>query len=208
MSEKPNEASRVYKFGAFVLNARERLLIRDEIPVQLAPKAFDLLLVLLDNNGSLMTKEVLFELVWPEATVEEGNIPYNISLVRKALGDSATDPLYIATVSKQGYRFIAPVTISPTSQSDEKVVTDRADIEMVNGVDELNAKVHSEGERDYSPFRKHLGHLLGACVLYALYYSVAFILETAYQYETYGSRALRLVPFIIFLDPDHVFGWS
>src|ERR1044072_2859832 len=109
MSEKAKRKSSVYEFGPFVLNVREHLLTKDNVPVSLPPKAFDLLLVLVESSGSLLRKEDLFELVWPEASVEEGNIPYNIALVRKALGDSAADPLYIATVSKQGYRFIAAV---------------------------------------------------------------------------------------------------
>lgn len=211
MSEKPNEASRVYEFGPFVLNARERLLTSGDVPVSLPSKAFDLLLVLLDNRGSLMKKEELLELVWPDTAVEEGNIAYNISLVRKALGDSATDHVYIATVSKQGYRFIAPVTVksevvaetiplnsdSDTAESRyrEEVVVELATVETVYGKD-TNTEVNSKRESDYSPFKEHLRHLLGACVLYALYYSVAFVLETAYQYETYGSRALTRAPFI------------
>jgi DNA-binding winged helix-turn-helix (wHTH) protein len=212
MSEKPNKASKVYEFGPFLLNVRERLLTRGDIPIALPPKAFDLLLVLLDNNGSLTKKEDLFELVWPGATVEEGNIAYNIRLVRKALGDSATYPVYIATVSKQGYRFIAPVTlksevvaetISPKSDSDTaetkyREEVQRAAAETVDITEDRNADVHWGKEHDYSPLKKHFPHILSACVLYALYYSVAFILETAYQYETYGSRALTFAPFVFF----------
>lgn len=197
MSEKLIESSRIYEFGPFVVNVRERLLTRQNAPVALPPKAFDLLLVLLDNKGSLMKKEDLFDLVWQGATVEEGNIAYSIRLVRKALGDSATHPIYIATISKQGYRFIAPVTIrservgveSPSfaSQSDEQVTVENTVMELVRRVD-----------HKYFPFKKHFRHLLGACVLYALYYSVAFVLETSYQYETYGGRALHFAPFIFF----------
>lgn len=128
MSEKPRKASKVYEFGPFDLNVRERLLTRGDIPVPLPPKAFDLLLVLLDNKGSLMKKEDLFELVWSGATVEEGNIAYNIRSVRKALGDSATDPVYIATVSKQGYRFIAPVTVK--SEIEAEMISPRSESEI------------------------------------------------------------------------------
>lgn len=191
MSEKPNEASKVYEFGPFVLNARERLLTNSGVPVSLPSKAFELLLVLLDNQGFLMKKEDLLELVWPDTTVEEGNIAYNIRLVRKALGDSATDSVFIATVPKQGYRFIEPVTVRS-----EVVVETVSPVESVSVTENTNTEVKWEGGYDYAPFKKHLRHLLGACVLYALYYSVAFVLETAYQYETYGSRALKLVPFV------------
>lgn len=68
----------------------------------------------------------------------------------------------------------------------------------MNITEDRNAEVYWGEEHDYSPFKKHLRHLLSACVLYALYYSVAFILETAYQYETYGNRALTFAPFVFF----------
>ena len=161
-----------------------------------------------------MKKEDLFELVWSGATVEEGNIAYNIRLVRKALGDSATDPVYIATVSKQGYRFIGPVTvkseieaemISPRSESEiaetryrEEVVVERAPAETVDITEERKAEVYWGKYRITHRSKSTVGTLLSACVLYALYYSVAFILETAYQYETYGNRALTFAPFVFF----------
>ncbi|HET6975297.1 MAG TPA: transcriptional regulator [Pyrinomonadaceae bacterium] len=185
------DSNGVYEFGAFVLNARERLLTKDTLPVSLPPKAFDLLLVLVQNNGSLMKKEDLFDLLWPVEAVEEGNIPYNIALVRKALGDRATKPLYIATIPKQGYRFIATV-------KSQVATADPALIAESETVDKERTAVLRRTRPDYSPFKKHLRHLLGACILYALYYSVAFVLETAYQYETYGSRAVRFASIMFF----------
>lgn len=212
MSEKAREKSSVYEFGPFVLNVREHLLTKGKVPVSLPPKAFDLLLVLVESSGSLLRKEDLFELVWPGESVEEGNIPYNIALVRKALGDSAAGPVYIATVSKQGYRFIAAVKCKPAperspiksesgsvdNRADEESLVQHADVDTVTAVPGANGKVHSQSQLDYSPLKRHLPHLLGACILYALYYPVAFILEIAYQYESYGSRALKFTPLIFF----------
>jgi DNA-binding winged helix-turn-helix (wHTH) protein len=109
MVAKQPRINRLYEFGSFVLDPAEYLLTTNGTPVSLPPRAFDLLVVLVESDGRLMTKENLLNCVWQDVAVEEGNIPYNISLVRKALGDDAAAPRYVATVSKLGYRFIAPV---------------------------------------------------------------------------------------------------
>jgi DNA-binding winged helix-turn-helix (wHTH) protein len=99
----------VYAFGPFVLDAGERLLLKDGSPLPLPPKAFDTLVVLVRNNRRLVRKDDLLDAVWPGLTVEDGNVSLNVHLVRKALGDSAAEPCFIETVTRQGYRFIAPV---------------------------------------------------------------------------------------------------
>src|SRR5262245_5046578 len=70
----------LYEFGPFRLNARERLLLRDGESVSLTPKAFDLLLALVERHGHLLEKAELMKLVWPDTFVEEANVSYNISL--------------------------------------------------------------------------------------------------------------------------------
>lgn len=103
------ENNQFYSFGPFQLNVRERLLLRDGIRVPLQPKAFDILVMLVSNAGRLITKDELMHVVWGDLAVEEGNLPLNISLLRKALNDRADDPLYIGTVTRRGYRFLAEV---------------------------------------------------------------------------------------------------
>ncbi len=98
-----------FQFGDFLLVPRERLLLRDQKPVPLTGKAFDLLLVLVPRSGQLVSKSELLQEVWPERFVEEVNLSVNISAVRKALGPGGT--ALIQTVSKHGYRFVAPVTV-------------------------------------------------------------------------------------------------
>ena len=92
-----------------MIDVQERVFERDSEPVLLTPKAFDLLAVLVEHLGRLLTKEELLRTVWPDAFVEESNLAYNIFALRKALGDAAEDPKYIETVPKRGYRFIAAV---------------------------------------------------------------------------------------------------
>ncbi len=194
MLAKQPQVIGLYEFGPFVLNAAEHLLISNGTPVSLPPKAFGLLVVLVENNGSLVTKDDLLRTVWQDVSVEEGNIPYSVSLVRKALGDNAASPRYVATVSKLGYRFIAPVkglTESPNGQPAIKT-------ELENNPSYLQEETRdpTSGLSLSSPLRSHVWHLLAVSVLYALYYSVAFMLEVAYEFETYGVRALSITPLI------------
>jgi DNA-binding winged helix-turn-helix (wHTH) protein/Tol biopolymer transport system component len=106
MRKQENE---LYEFGPFRINSRERLLSRDGEPLQLTPKAFETLLVLIKNSGHLMLKEELMKAVWPDSFVEEVNLSQNISTLRKALGDAAQGSRYIVTVPGQGYRFVGEV---------------------------------------------------------------------------------------------------
>jgi len=80
----PEERGQLYRFGAFTVDAARRLLLRDDRPVPLNPKAFELLVVLVQNRGQLMTKDELLERVWPNQFVEEGNLAVHMSAVRKA----------------------------------------------------------------------------------------------------------------------------
>lgn len=102
-------ANRVYYFGAFCLIPAEKQLLRYGEPIRLAPKAFDLLLVLIQNQGCLVTKERLLAEVWPHVFVEEANLSVNIASLRKVLVEG-DDRRYIETVPKRGYRFVGKVS--------------------------------------------------------------------------------------------------
>jgi DNA-binding winged helix-turn-helix (wHTH) protein len=103
------QASHIYEFGPYRLDMAERRLLHGGESVPLTPKAFDLLLVLVEHRGHLLQKEELLEAVWRDAFVEEANLSYNISALRKALGESPEGGRYIETVPKRGYRFAAKV---------------------------------------------------------------------------------------------------
>jgi len=99
-----------YEFADFLLDPAEQLLSRsngDAVP--LTPKAFLTLLVLLQNSGRTVEKEELLKEVWPGTFVEEGNLTVTIFMLRKSLGEGKTEPKYIKTVPRRGYRFVAPV---------------------------------------------------------------------------------------------------
>lgn len=98
-----------FEFEEFVLDAKERTLLRYSEPVPLTPKAFQLLLVLLENQGRLVKKDELMQAVWADSFVEDGNLTFTIRLLRKALKDSPQKPRFIKTVPLYGYKFIADV---------------------------------------------------------------------------------------------------
>ncbi len=99
-----------YQFGEFTVDCDQKVLLRNGSPLSLAPKVFDTLLILVDNNGRLVEKDELIKRLWPNSFVEESNLTFNIQQVRKILGDNAREPRFIETVAKRGYRFIAKVT--------------------------------------------------------------------------------------------------
>ena len=104
--------SSFYRFGQFVLDPARRTLSRADSPVSLTPKAFDVLLFLVQNPNRLVTKEELLQAVWGDTVVEEGNLTQYISHLRKALGDDSEDIRLIVTIARKGYQFTARVTVA------------------------------------------------------------------------------------------------
>ena len=82
-----------------------------EGPVRIGGRAFDLLTVLVERAGELVSKQELMSSVWPDTFVEEGNLKVNIAGLRRALGECSGEPRFIATVIGRGYRFIEPVDL-------------------------------------------------------------------------------------------------
>jgi len=101
----------LYEFGPFQLDHSERRLSQQGRPVPLTPKAFQTLLVLVQNPGRVVEKEELLKTVWPDTFVEEATLAQNVFTLRKQLGDDRSEAIYIETVPKRGYRFVAPVRL-------------------------------------------------------------------------------------------------
>ncbi|HEY9433048.1 MAG TPA: winged helix-turn-helix domain-containing protein [Blastocatellia bacterium] len=97
-----------YEFGPFRLDTAERLLLRDGQHVPLTPKAFETLLILVENCGRVIDKDELLKKVWPDTFVEEVNLAKNVSYLRKILGGEEAAQ-YIETIPKRGYRFVVSV---------------------------------------------------------------------------------------------------
>jgi len=94
-----------YRFGAFELQPDKRRLLKDGATILLRPRAFDLLVALVERAGHLVTKDELLDRVWPKMVVEEAALHVQVSALRKVLGADA-----ITTVSGRGYQFTLPVT--------------------------------------------------------------------------------------------------
>ena len=101
--------SSLYEFGLFTVQPDERLLLREGRPVSLTPKAFDLLIQLVERPGQLVGKQELMTALWPDTFVEETNLAYTMSALRRALGDGQNGNQFIQTVPTRGYRFVSPV---------------------------------------------------------------------------------------------------
>jgi Tol biopolymer transport system component/DNA-binding winged helix-turn-helix (wHTH) protein len=101
--------NQLYRFGKFQIDAVKRVLLCEDAPVPLPPKAFEVLLVLVEHNQRVLGKDELMSLVWGERVVEENNLTRHISTLRKVLGESPNDHHYIVTVPGRGYSFVAPV---------------------------------------------------------------------------------------------------
>jgi DNA-binding winged helix-turn-helix (wHTH) protein/TolB-like protein/Tfp pilus assembly protein PilF len=102
--------SHSYEFGRFRLKTAERILLREGELVPLTPKVYDILITLVEHRGQVVAKDDLMKRVWPSTYVEEGNLTQNISLLRKALGESPGGVQFIETVPRRGYRFVADIS--------------------------------------------------------------------------------------------------
>src|SRR5215831_15372044 len=107
----------LYEFGPFRVDPEKELLLRDRETVALAPKAFQILLVLVRHSKEVVTKDDLIKSVWPDTFVEEANLSRNIFMLRKALGESSKDHQYILTVPGRGYRLAESVRLVPQQEA-------------------------------------------------------------------------------------------
>ncbi len=98
-----------YEFGDYALDLSQRILLHEGRHIPLTPKAYDILLALVENNGRIVSKEELMQRVWPDSFVEEINLAKNISVLRKTLTNGADGREFIDTVARRGYRFRAEV---------------------------------------------------------------------------------------------------
>jgi Tol biopolymer transport system component/DNA-binding winged helix-turn-helix (wHTH) protein len=105
-----NAASSLYEFGSYRVDVEQRTFTREGRTVPLAPKTFELLLLLVRSPGRAFSKQELMTALWPDVSVEEANLSFQISTLRKALGQDAG---WIETVPKHGYRFAAGVRTVP-----------------------------------------------------------------------------------------------
>ena len=119
----PLEAQ-TFVFEGFHLDVARRKLTGPDGPVEVPSRAFDVLLYMVAHAGELLDKPSILKAVWPTTVVEEGNLSQCIFALRRALGDTASEPRFIATVTGRGYQFVAQVReVSPVVGSAETATT-------------------------------------------------------------------------------------
>lgn len=135
------KASTDYRFGPFRLDLRTGILWRGEEPVALAPKASELLVLLVREGEHGLTKTELLERLWPDTVVLENNLTVAISALRKALGESASAPRYVQTLPRRGYRFVPgtleagqrPAPPESSTRPEAPFVGRERELEMLSG---------------------------------------------------------------------------
>jgi DNA-binding winged helix-turn-helix (wHTH) protein/Tol biopolymer transport system component len=115
--------AQTFKFADFELDPAKRLLLKDDKSVPLKPKTFDLLLVLVENHGEILSKDELLNMVWAGQFVEENNLTVHISALRKLLGEKKGEHQFIVNVPGKGYKFVAELN---ETESSEFVVESRS----------------------------------------------------------------------------------
>src|ERR1035438_6843042 len=108
----------LYRFGLFALDVSALALTKNGIRVRLQDQPLQLLVLLLERSGEIVTREELRQRLWPSNTFVDFDKSLGVAVlkVRDALGDSATNPTFLETLPRRGYRFIAPVTAELKSQ--------------------------------------------------------------------------------------------
>src|SRR5205085_6403350 len=116
-----DSANNYYEFDSFQVDARRRLLFHEGRPVRVTPKAFEILLGLVQSGGRVISKDEMMTTIWPNCFVEEGNLAQNIFLLRRILGERKNEHKFIITIPGVGYRFAPYVRQSSVGPAIRKV---------------------------------------------------------------------------------------
>ena len=104
-----------FVFGTFRLLTAQRILLQDGKPLHLGSRALDVLVALVESAGDTIHKDKLIARVWPDILVHEANLRFQVTTLRKALGDGRDGNRFIANIPGRGYTFVAPVKIGRAS---------------------------------------------------------------------------------------------
>jgi DNA-binding winged helix-turn-helix (wHTH) protein/Tol biopolymer transport system component len=153
MAEQPT-----YIFSEFCLDPARRRLTRNGEQIDLSPKAFDVLLALIEQRGRTISKDELLNKVWDGQFVEENNLAVQVSTLRKAFGETSHDHRFIVTVPGRGYRFVSPVRY----EDREPARPPRTEFVRSNGSPDTLEEKPLHALRATRPSRRN--HLLWICL--------------------------------------------
>lgn len=111
-------------FGPYRIYPGQRLVMESDRPLRLSRRAMDILLILLEHAGNVVSKQYLMAEVWPDSVVEEINLRVHMAALRKALGDGQAGQRYIVTVAQRGYSFVAPCSLEHIEHGPQNHVTE------------------------------------------------------------------------------------
>jgi Tol biopolymer transport system component/DNA-binding winged helix-turn-helix (wHTH) protein len=191
----PAKADQTWRFGVFEVDTRRVELRRSGAPVKMREQSFRILVYLLEHAGDIVTREELRRVLWPSDTFVDFDHSLNTAMMklREALGDSTGAPLYIETIPKRGYRFIAPV--SPEAATPKEVATETikslspALKESMLGREPVSPEIHSPHSRK-GPLIALIGSVAGLILLI----SIGWMLHKRAQGVVPEPSAFRIVP--------------
>ena len=190
------ETLHLCEFGGFRLNARKKTLWYDGAPVPMPLKELELLCVLIENRGELVTKEELLDKVWEESFVEESNLSRHIYLLRKTLKNFGESEEFIQNVPRRGYRFMGNVRqIGSGEVIIEKHTQTRTLIE-IQDEDEFSQRKHTNRKTIFSKNPRVAAPFLAA-LLVALFGAAGFLGYQNWQAKTSVSeiKSIAVLPF-------------
>jgi len=161
--------SKSYSFGQFALDPGRRTLSRASSSIFLTPKAFDILLFLVQNPKRVITREELLQAVWGDVFVEEGSLTQHISVLRKALGDDSDDARLIVTIARKGYQFAVDVTVAEEGQATALVST--AEGSLAQTQSPIEARADMAISKAPKPWRKIAILVASTLILVAVAYA-------------------------------------
>jgi Tol biopolymer transport system component/DNA-binding winged helix-turn-helix (wHTH) protein len=174
---------------------RKRLLWRGGEIVSLKPKAFETLLALVEAKGEMLGKEELLKRVWPDTIVEEGNLTFNISSLRKALGDDPRLHEYIVTIPGEGYRFVAGVRVAGFDELEVRERTRVSIEEVTDSTIDSRASASTVRALPGSSERVRVRPTIIAASVFIILLAVGGIALWRYKQTELSASAKTAVPF-------------
>lgn len=163
MEIQSSQARRLYKFGLFEADLDQGILRRQGVPVKLQEQPFRILALLLEARGEVLSREDLRKKLWPEGTFVEFDGSLNTALMklRAALNDNAENPIFIETVSRRGYRFIAPLEVAreeiPTVTTAVRIKSEEQEIDGLEVPLEDELPIGRDSLRESTQVQKKMG---------------------------------------------------
>lgn len=186
---------RYFEFGEFRMDAHRRILQKNGATVHLTPRSFDLLYVMVENAGRVLTHDELLDKVWEDTFVEQGNLKKTISTLRQALGESPDESEIITTVPRRGYRFSAPVR--PLSEDRILIRETRAEI-LVEETEEVSEKTTLEASPTSLFDKIKRNKIAAACIFLLAFGAMLFAVQQIFnrggqRFSVENVRTTRLI---------------